>query len=120
MDHEHRHRGRKIVEDIETVVDEVNKGVRIMVCRGSEAAIDDTGLKWDHGIPSPVRRQSRQSHPKPRRAGDVRLNARAVASLWCFRLDLYSKGYHAIVTCKYQSRNEVLPWTTSIDIEDER
>ena len=38
MDHEHRHRGRKIVEDIETVVDEVNKGVRVMVCRGSEAA----------------------------------------------------------------------------------
>lgn len=26
------------MEDIETVVDEVNKGVRIMVCRGSEAA----------------------------------------------------------------------------------
>ncbi len=38
MDHEHRHRGRKIVEDIETVVDEVNKGVRIIVARGSEAA----------------------------------------------------------------------------------
>ena len=38
MCHEHRHRGRKIVEDIETVVDEVNKGVRIIVARGSEAA----------------------------------------------------------------------------------
>ena len=38
MDHEHHHRGRKIVEDIETVVDEVNKGVRIIVARGSEAA----------------------------------------------------------------------------------
>ena len=38
MDHEHRHRGRKIVEDIETVVDEVNKGVRVIVARGSEAA----------------------------------------------------------------------------------
>ena len=38
MDHEHRHRGRKIVEDIETVVDEVNKGVRVIVSRGSEAA----------------------------------------------------------------------------------
>ncbi len=35
---EHHHRGRKIVEDIETVVDEVNKGVRIIVARGSEAA----------------------------------------------------------------------------------
>lgn len=34
----HHHRGRKIVEDIETVVDEVNKGVRIIVARGSEAA----------------------------------------------------------------------------------
>ncbi len=38
MGHQHRHRGRKIVEDIETVVDEVNKGVRIIVARGSEAA----------------------------------------------------------------------------------
>ncbi len=38
MDHEHRHRGRKIVEDIETVVDEVNKGVRMIVSRGGEAA----------------------------------------------------------------------------------
>ena len=34
----HHHRGRKIVEDIETVVDEVNKGVRVIVARGSEAA----------------------------------------------------------------------------------
>ena len=38
MDHEGRHRGRRIVEDIENVVDEVNKSVRVMVCRGSEAA----------------------------------------------------------------------------------
>ncbi len=38
MGHDRRHRGRKIVEDIETVVDEVNKGVRIIVARGSEAA----------------------------------------------------------------------------------
>ena len=38
MGHGHHNRGRKIVEDIETVVDEVNKGVRIIVARGSEAA----------------------------------------------------------------------------------
>ena len=42
MDHEHEHghgrRRRKIVEDIENAVDEVNKVVRIGVARGSEVA----------------------------------------------------------------------------------
>ena len=58
MDHEGRHRGRRIVEDIENVVDEVNKSVRVMVCRGSEAAetvgesIRDTIKETLHGVRS--------------------------------------------------------------------
>ena len=38
MGHEHGHRRRRIVEDIENVVDEVNKVVRVGVVRGSEIA----------------------------------------------------------------------------------
>ncbi len=58
MGHGHHHRGRKIVEDLETVVDEVNKGVRVIVSRGSEAAetvgesIRDTIKDTLHGVRS--------------------------------------------------------------------
>ncbi len=38
MGHERRRRGRRIVEDIENVVDEVSKVVRVGVVRGSEVA----------------------------------------------------------------------------------
>ncbi|MCH8205482.1 MAG: hypothetical protein IH956_00570 [Chloroflexi bacterium] len=38
MSEENKNRREKMVEDVETLVDEVNKAVRVVVVRGSEAA----------------------------------------------------------------------------------
>ncbi len=50
----------------------------------------------------------------------MRFNACAAASLECLELGLYSLHNHAILTCKYATRNEVLRWVTSVEVEDER